>query len=894
MLLERENELMTLSVLSKRLLQNRGSVALVNGEAGIGKTSLLRQFRSQLGDEYDCRWGGCDPLDTPRVLGPFHDMAGLFTDNVQEALASGEAFSQILTPLLNEFKSVKRPVVLIIEDVHWADNTSLDVIKCLGRRITFLNLLMILSYRSEETNSSDGLKQVLGEFHSTDTHRINVRAISPAGVDKLAGKSGGRPDGLYEMTQGNPFYVTEMLSAGEASITDTPASIKDAVGARLNRLSKDVQQFLETIALIPYAVNPEMLSTLFTDEIVDLVDISVDKKFLYYESNGTLRFRHEIARLGTADRVSRTRRKMLHQKVVDYLLQEKIIKHDLLVFHALAAENALVVLEHAPLAAAAASLSGSHAEAAMHLGSALQFAGLAGAEDCARLHEQWSYESGLVKVDTKTIEAREIALQKWQEIGRADKIGENLRWLSRLHWYRGESDKADNYLDQALKVLEGEELSAERGMAYSQRSQYHMLNDRMHEAIEWGLKALEVEKQFPNTEVRVHAFNNIGTAYLFIDNSAGLEYMQSSLELALSHKLHEHAARAYTNLSDYAVNCRQFELASQTITDGIVFDTSHDLDSWTHYLTGYHAQLKMEQGMLLEAESIAQGVLDIQGQTLLMRLPALLVLSRTRLRLGRHDAQELAQKALKDALSTHETQYILPARLTLVEAAWLAGDNDIAQQQLDNIVQMKTLPGGLWRSGEYAIWLARFGIDYSGSHDGKLALPYEMEIQGDIPGAADQWLEHDCPLQAAITLMQGDAAILPQNLGRAVDLLNDIGAYGFSGKIESLKSNLSCQSSFPKVKRGPQKNSRKHPLGLTKKEQELVPLIVSGLSNKEISDQLVRSIRTVENHVASILKKFDVSNRMELMLRVNGERWLIGDKNSANEADTVRETRAAM
>ncbi len=118
-------------------------------------------------------------------------------------------------------------------------------------------------------------------------------------------------------------------------------------------------------------------------------------------------------------------------------------------------------------------------------------------------------------------------------------------------------------------------------MAYSTRSQLHMLHDRIDEAIDWGLRAIALAEQMGETETRVHALNNVGTALLLSGRPGGRERMEESLALALEHGFHEHAARAYTNFAEYAVIFKDFALAERILAEGIAFDTRHDLDAWT-------------------------------------------------------------------------------------------------------------------------------------------------------------------------------------------------------------------------------------------------------------------------------------------------------------------------
>lgn len=877
MLIERGESLQTLRQLAVDAGTGSGAIALLFGEAGIGKTTLLQAFRSQNQNEYCFLWGGCDALLTPRILGPVHDMSADLGDEIKAILHSDASTTRLLPKLVDRLAAIDQPVVMIFEDAHWADNATLDLLKCLGRRISALNVLLIISYRHDETDPTHSLTNLIGEFPQGNTTRVELSAISAEGTALMAKRAGREIKNLHAVTAGNPFFVTELLANEGWDNEQVPASIQDAIGSRVNRLTPSEQKFLETISVIPHGIDEPLVQALFPDN-GDALLLSCEKKaLLRSDSNGKIRFRHELARLGTKARTSCLEQRLAHRKITDILVANaNTNQYEQITYHAYAARLNQTVLEYAPKAAKIASQSGAHNEAAAHLGTALEFVADATTELAATLYESWSYEAGLVHVDDEVINARHKALDLWKKLDRPDKTGENLRWLSRLHWYQGHSNEANKYANEAIDVLEKTNASAQKAMAYSMKSQFYMLNDRMEEALIWGQKALETEATCNNPEVRCHALNNIGTAKVFHDDVSGLDQLNTSLEVALEHDLHEHAARVYTNLSDYAVGSRNFDLAEKTISDGIVFDSSHDLDSWTHYLIGLLAQLRMKQGRLEEAETISLGVLKLDKLTLLMKLPAVLVLARTQSRLGRPDATDFLNKALNDSTSTAEAQYILPARMANIEAAWINNQHDAAQLQIEEVLLSDITPVGSWRDAELALWMYRYGIKSRTFNPVDLPKPYQLEINGQHNAAAVEWQSLRSPYPAALALLNTpETALSAETIAEATQLLESCYAAGTLKKAAHVAQKAGLTESQRPQRRGPRRTSRQHPLGLTKKEQEILPWIIEGLSNKEISGRFSRSERTIENHIASIFKKLNVHSRMEALLRVKSEPWLL-------------------
>ncbi len=875
MFLEREEQLDELLEIAQNITHKRGQIVLVKGEAGIGKTTFLLSARQQLEQNFRIRWGTCDPLTTPRTLGPFHDMYSDFSPAVQAELTqSTPSFAQLSRAVISELEKDSAPGLMIIEDAHWADNATLDLLKCISRRISFLRTVLIISFRTDEATRA--LLSVFGDFPQAKTTRLSLPPLSQSAVESMAVSTGNPHSKLYEITGGNPFFVTEVLASQDNTCNPIADSIQDAVSARLQRLDEPYRQFLQRLSVVPHQISLTLINGLFGDDAQALIDHCVERNFLKRENTENYRFRHELARLGTLSSVSREKQKSIHKQILTVLGDtDNKTSVDQLLCHANGAGLREETLELAQQAAAIASKNGSHAEAAQHYKTALDLGNFADPATAAFLHENWSYESALVEITDETIEARHQALKLWKSLQRFDKVGENLRWLSRLHWYRGESVIATGYIEEAIKTLESTQPCAERAMAYSLKSQFYMLNDKMDDAIRLGHQALELEAQFNAPEVRAHALCNIGSALLIRDNIDGIDYLQRSLNVALNHNLHEHAARVYTNTASSTVCGIDWEVTQRAVNEGVAFDTENDLDSWTNYLIGVMAQLKMEQSHLEEAETIASGVLALENQTLLMKLPSLLVLSKVSLRLGRDDSEALLNRALEDALSVGEPQYIIPAHLGLVEYGWQTDNPDMAIEHLEALQQVARIPPWTWRGADHAIWMHRYTIPYNIEIEKSLPLPFQLEVDGDYRAASKAWLDKGSPFRAAVALLQCPANLAATCFPDALKLLIECGANGTVQKVKTLARQYKVDSAIDLAKRGPRRQSRQHPAGFTAKEQQIFPLLVEGMSNKEISESLSRSQRTIENHVASILRKLNVKNRMEAMLRANNEPWLI-------------------
>jgi len=876
-LIERQGPMRTLRQLRERAIAGRGSLALVRGEAGIGKTTLLNAARERMNDEVRFLWGGCDALFTPQPLGPLHDMAGGLSDETRHLLRDGTGTAALHRRIVEELSSTDNPAMLVIEDVHWADNATLDLLKHLGRRIALIPAVIILSFRNDEVDDEHPLAPILNTLPRACTYAIDLKPLTPEGVDRLCAASGfktgvGR---LYEVTGGNPFFVNELIASGGSAEQHIPASIKEAVNTRLSQLSPAERGFLEMLSLLPGSIPSQILKPLFGDDGELFAMAAIGRRLLLKDDGGGLRFRHELARLATIARLPPTRQREINARLLSALTEAEDVEPrlDQLVQHAAGALDGKRVLEYAPQAAKRAAAVGAHQEAAAHLLTALHFVDEAEPELAAEIYERWAYEAGLsLRIDDEVIDARRHAITLWRALGRTEKVAENLRWLSRLHWYRAESAEASRFADEAVRLLEDTPPSAERAMAYSLRSQLHMLNDNMPDAIEWGEKALALAEELDKPEIRAHALCNVGTAEAFRGDASGIDRLNESLAIARDNAYHEHAARVYTNLSEYAVEFKDFELAERITSEGIAFDTQNDLDSWTHYLVGRQAQLRCEQGRLQDAETIARGVLALDRLTLLMKLPARLVLARVLVITGSGDAEETLSDAVEHAVATEEPQHIVPVHLTRILHGWLTERPRMAEESFNELLSIGADNMHAWHRAELAVWGQRLGFEVPAVFAESPPKPYALELKGARHKSTKAWMDLGATLSAALTMARG---IELGEMAEALDIARDLGAEALEAHINLNAEQLGLADQLPKRKRGPYKASLNHPAGLTNKEQAVLSLLAEGQSNPEIAKALSRSRRTVEHHVSSILRKLGVENRMEAMLRAQNEPWLI-------------------
>jgi len=568
-----------------------GRVALITGEAGIGKTSLVEQFAERQTNACRVLWGGCDALFTPRPLGPLYDIAKQLRGNLitllEDEAPRAAIFSTVFDELQNDIATI-----LIIEDVHWADEASLDLLKFLGRRINKLNSLLIITYRDDEVRAEHPLRLVLGDLPRSSVRRLRLPALSQGAVDQLAVRAGKRMDDLYAVTGGNPFFVTEALASEDQGV---PVSVSDAVLSRLVRLTPAARAVVELISVVPAKAEVWLLNESI-NPATDVLEECADAGILVLD-NTSIGFRHELARRAVEDSLPAPRAQSMHAKVLKALLSRGA-PSDLarVVHHAAKSGNASAVLEYAPIAARQAAALNAHRESASHYETALRYAGTLPPAERAVLLEHRSYECYVTAQLNDANDARLEALKIWKQLGNKLRQGDNLRWMSRFAWYLGRNEEAEAYAREAITLLEALPAGPELAWAYSNRAQLHMLAGQPNEAIVWGSRAIELSEKFDATETLVHALNNVGVAQLLAREEQGRAKLEESLRLSLAHNLEEHASRAFTNISALSLWNRDYKLALHYLNEGIAYATEHDLESCNYYMTTARARVHFETG----------------------------------------------------------------------------------------------------------------------------------------------------------------------------------------------------------------------------------------------------------------------------------------------------------
>src|SRR5690242_113939 len=461
-LLERESQLASLAGYAGEARQGDGRLVLIAGEAGVGKSAVVEQTEREM-PEATWYWGACDGLFTPRPLGPLYDIAAGLGGELLELCRSDAPREELFGALLRQVSAPGTLHVLVVEDVHWADEATIDLLRFLGRRIRDVPVLLLATYRDEGLGATDLLRLALGDLATHRcVRRMSLPPLSADAVAVLAGGSGLDPAALYRLTGGNPFYVSQAVQSG---MSDVPVSARDAVLARAARLGSDSRAVLDAAALIGTRVEVALL-----DSVAGCPPSAIDELLasgLLTGDGVALQFRHEIARLAVAGAVTAHRSTAIHARILAALQALGRDDDACMAFHAEAASDGAAALRYAAAAARRAASLGSHREAAAQFERALRFAGRAEPATAAGLHDGFAYEASLLDRWQEAADARQRALTLWRQVGDRLREGDTLRWFASSLCSLSRGDEGIAAAEGAVDLLEPLGATAELAWAFA-------------------------------------------------------------------------------------------------------------------------------------------------------------------------------------------------------------------------------------------------------------------------------------------------------------------------------------------------------------------------------------------------------------------------------------------
>jgi DNA-binding CsgD family transcriptional regulator len=846
-LLERDGCLRQLEAALADALAGHGRVALVSGEAGIGKTTLVERFIQAPPPRVRVLWGTCDVQFTPRPLGPLHDMAAGLDGVVPRLLTGGGERSGIFSGVLDELS--ERATVAVFEDVHWADEATLDLLGFLVRRLSRCKALLVLTYRDDELGPRHPLRLLLGDLAvSAVVRRISLTPLSEDAVRVMVGANGFDVVALRELTAGNPFFVSEVLANPR---TGLPSTVRDAVLARTARLSMPAQEVLQAAAVIGPRIEPWLLSVMGMAD-TRAVDECLALGMLVAQSD-VLAFRHELARQVVLETISPPRQVELHRQALHALQARPTGRNDeaRLAHHAAGAQDSAAILEHATTAARQAAEATAHREAATLYGLALSCAQDLVPSERAALLEAYSWECNVIDQRSEAVAARQSAVALWQSTGDTLKRAENLARQVPMLIGVGRNDAAERCSTEAVALLEPLPHGPEFALACRMQALVALARRDPTEAIRWGERAIELAQQCGDNDVTGMTEAAVGSAHMILAYEPGRAYLDQCLRRALRDDRATHAANDFAHLGRRSAELYVFDQAERYLAEGLAYTDGRDLDTFHLMMRAWQSFTLMQRGFWTEAATAARGVLLRAGASAVNRLPALLALGRLHARANLEDAQGALDEALALATPIGTAETLGSVCAARAEAAWLSGDRALASDEARAAYDTALRERHAWVAGELAYWLWRAGA--AERPPTWIATPFALHIGGDWCAAADEWRRLGCPYEEARALAEGDAA----DQARALALFDRLGANRAAAELRLAMR----RQGVSRVPRGPYASTRANRLGLTARQVEILRLLADGLTNVEIGERLAISSKTAEHHVAAVLAKLDVHSR---------------------------------
>jgi DNA-binding CsgD family transcriptional regulator/tetratricopeptide (TPR) repeat protein len=857
-LLEREAALAELHGAFDEVRQGEGRFVFVRGEAGIGKTSLVQRFCSEVVGS-QVLVGACDPLDTPRPLGPVADMVDQLATAPASLTSDDVPRHERFRAFLEVLSTSRAPVIAFVEDVHWADEATLDLLRFVGRRLAGTGGLLVVTYRDDELTADHPLRTVIGDvIRETTTIAIDLPPLSREAMAHLMAAA-GRDDPhevaeLHRLTAGNPFFVTEALTEAEHAV---PLTVRDAVLARAGRLDPSTREVLDAAAVLPTRAEVWLLKELVGGDDTQ-IDACVDAGMLRPDRPGTVAFRHELARQAITDALPPARATTLNLGVATLLVERYGQRVDVarVAHHAAAAGEVDLTRTYAVQAAELATTLGSHREAMAHYEQALRVAVGLGDVELADLLLAFSRSASMVGREEAALEAihRELALRRVHGDPRAlgDVLARQATALLRL----GRNPEMDEPIAESREILEhlppGPELVRGATVAATRAS---LLGD--HEsALRLVEEVVALAHELGSAELVVEVGRVMAAARIRLGQTGCKDELRRSIAIATDADLEREAAQGWIMFATAATAERDYPAAAEALDEVSCLAVDRDLDFHREYATALRARLHLEQGDWSRAEELAKQIIDVDEPTgqPFPHIVAQTVLGRLGARRGDTDPWEHLDHIWHLASGTGEPMMVWPLVAARAEAAWLGGARSVADELHGEAAAVVDASRHPWASGEIALWRRRAGTLREVPVD--VAEPFALHLAGRSREAADRWEELGCPYEAADALSDGDEA---RDLRRALDILDDLGAGAAAIRVRRRLRERGERD----IPRGPRPATIAHPAGLTPRQAEVLAHLCEGRTDAQIAERLHVSRKTVSHHVSAVIAKLAVRSRTE-------------------------------
>jgi len=854
-LMERDRELDRMVAAYDRAGHGRGCVLLVSGDAGLGKTRLVNEFLDRVAGRARLFQGACDDLLTPRTLGPFRDIVR-FADDPLGAIAPDDR-DGLLDALLDVMSDTDRPTVLCVEDIHWADQATVDVLCVLARRMDRLPAVLLLTQRDTHT-PGDPVLRVSSAVPPEAIERIELSALSDAAVGILAGDAGRAAEPVVRLVGGNPFFLGEILAAPPDRL---PSSVVQAVHARLGELAAPSRAAVELLSLIPTGTEHWLSAELLPDPSVLE---PAERTGLLVHTPRSVQFRHELARRAIAADIPPTRTVVLHQRILAALVRTWA-DPSRLVHHAVGARDAAATARYARVAAQAAARAHSHRETASFAELALDQHQSRSRADTAALHRIATTAYYAMNDFGSASRHADRAVAMWDERTAPAELAEALLLAARLSTLRGQPRDSMAAAMRALQLVQPLGPSRTLALAMATIGSQFVMRDHLPDGLDWCGRALALAEQIGAEDVVCYALVYLGFARSQLGDHAGLLDQQRAVDLATRLGHGDYLTVASHNLAVTHLRACRTDDAVPLLEVAAGIAEEYRLDTARYRIEAQRAYCLLVQGSWSQAESMLRALLARPGDPGANAVNPLAFLGRLLARRGDPEAADLINRAWRQATQCGEGQKMAVAGSARLEWLWLTDDMpgvvefgaeclDLAVRTHHHLLHAEALRQ-LRRAGRPVVPF------------GGCPAPYAAGIAGHSAEAAARWHRAGNPYEEALELSE---CADRESLTRGLDMLDRLGADAAAATQRRGLRRRGVRG----IPRGRSASTRRNTALLTQRQTEVLDLLLEGRTNGEIAEQLVLSQRTVDNHVGAILRAFGVSSRRDVAGALG--RWQVG------------------
>jgi DNA-binding CsgD family transcriptional regulator/tetratricopeptide (TPR) repeat protein len=912
-------------------LAGSGRTVLVVGDAGIGKTRLASELAGRARDAgFEVLIGrSIDLVGTELPYLPFVDALRPLADPWQVDKTSGGSQLRVFEAtlaLLTE-RAASRPVLLVLEDLHWADISTLDLVVFLAHNLVDRPVLLLATSRPDELASTDRAGRLAEGVRRSGS--AMVLELGPLEHEELAALLAARTESavpaalakvIVARSEGNPFFAEELLAAAGDASGELPRRLRDLLLRRLTRLDRRTRALLRVAAAAGRDVAYPLLcavAVLPERDVRESLRRSVEHGVLVADPvSGSFRFRHALLAEVVYATILPGEREELHARLAEQLACSAAAAAAELASHWAAAGRSADALAASVEAAREAEESFGLAEALAHLERALRlWDAVPGAAELVAvdLAGLCSWAAELASQAGAAPRAVELARRTIDLVEECDPLGA-ARLYERLGRYLHESGRTDAALSAFERVVElvpAQPPSAQRAQALAALAHGLMLAWRFDESLAIGARALALARVVDAHAVELRALLDLGRdlAYLGRANE-GLGHLWRALELAEESGDPLALLYAYVSLTDVLTMLGSPADSARVGVRGLEVVRRYGIDSTV--LVANTIEALVATGEWDEADNRSAAALD----AITANFPYMLLMLRADIELGRGEF-DAARSHLDTALATLREDRgqgiydVYLAELALWERRWTDADQAVsdglamarsrqaaqlrvwfcakglrAQAELAALARARRDPDAVraWRARARTLitvarraaaeasavtpnaagWLALAEAEYQRARGIAKPEPWSE--------AAATWDRLERPPLAAYCNWRATEALVAAGasrteasvpLGEAHAVATRINAKPLIRELELLAQRARLE--LPPLDAGPvdRTPSPGEILGLTPREVDVLTLVARGYTNREIATTLVISVKTASVHVSHILRKLDAPNRLE-------------------------------